>query len=180
MGWMIVLCAIAAFLVIWQKKDLNASYNRPAMVGPERVKGNILTPTHDSIHQLKTNRRKLDSQAANDVNSIEQLQNDLTAGELNAVHEKIAELSDAHQLTGVASLLKRWCREGSLEVVQWCLVLSRDSDSELHSTLCAEALSNPSEIMREVAASQLEDKVGIRFSDSAQARSWLAAKSDHR
>jgi len=98
------------------------------------------------------------------------------AGETNEIHDQMQTLADAHQLATIGELLKTWCREGSKELVQWSLVLSSVSDHSLNLALNAEALSNPSEIMREFAAAELENASGIRFADTAHAKSWLATQ----
>jgi hypothetical protein len=59
---------------------------------------------------------------------------------------------------------------------QWCLANSGESDGDLQLELAAEMLSNPSDVMREIAASLLEEKSGLRFGDSSEARAWLAAR----
>jgi hypothetical protein len=104
------------------------------------------------------------------------LRDHLAAGELNAIEEELTALAENHQLVGVSEVLKNWCREGSMELAQWSLVFSQESDPELNLALCAEALSNPSEVIRDIAGAQLEGSSDIRFSDTTSAKAWLAAR----
>jgi hypothetical protein len=99
-----------------------------------------------------------------------------SAGELQAIHDELSVLAESRQLAGISDLLRDWCREGSLELAQWCLLFSEESDPVLHLRLCAESLSNSSEAIRESAAATLENASGIRFEDSARANAWLASR----
>jgi hypothetical protein len=97
-------------------------------------------------------------------------------GEFEELQAELSRLADSNQLGGVTELLRTMCREGEMEHAQWCLLLAGESDPELHLKLCAEALSNPSEVIREAASAHLENVSGVRFPDSARASAWLAGR----
>ena len=90
-----------------------------------------------------------------------------------AIHEDLAQLADARRLTEVEHVLRAWCRSGDLELAQWALEFSGNSDPGLHLVLCAEALSHRSEVIRDSASAELERETGTRFEGSSQAFSWL-------
>lgn len=127
-----------------------------------------------SVRQQVKNPRK--AQAPANSAAEAGLRRLLEQGDLTAVEEELSRLADSRQLAGVAELLRTWCREGELELAQWCLMFAGESDPELHLKLCAEALSNSSEVIREAAAAHLENASGIRFEDSARASAWLAGR----
>jgi hypothetical protein len=171
--WIAGLCALAAFWITW--RTVNHSVNEP-----QPARKTISRPADSSGGEMVNQKVKarLRPGAGNTV--YKKLEADLAAGELGAVHEELARLADARQLSEVATTLRTWCRDGSLEVVQWCLDLSAESDPELHLALCVETLSNSSDVMREIAKSELETTSGIRFDDPAQARSWLSSRPQPR
>ncbi len=103
----------------------------------------------------------------------------LRSEDFSGIHDELEALASSHQLVDVREILADWCRTGSVELAQWSLELSHESDPALNLTLHVEALSNPSEIIRDIAASELEDKSGFHFTNTVQARSWLADRTSH-
>jgi hypothetical protein len=87
--------------------------------------------------------------------------------------EQMEMLSNSRSLNSIENLLKHWCRSENTDVAQWALAFSQESDSDLHLKLCAEALANPNQQIRETSAAELEVITGVYFSNTAEARSWL-------
>ena len=98
------------------------------------------------------------------------------AEDLASILAQLESLAEEKRLSRISTLLREWCRTGELELVQWCLLEATESDESLALELAAEALSNPSDVMREIAASQLEEASGRRFETSSEARAWLAER----
>lgn len=173
LGWIVVISAIAAVLFIWQ------THQKPGADG-DSVKFPVKTARSaspaDAAFKITARDRKSRLAPEPDRAASNRLRDHFAAGELNAIQEELAALAETHRLADVSDVLKNWCRAGSLELAQWSLVFSQESDPELNLTLCAEALSNPSEVIREIAAGQLEGSSGIRFADTANAKAWLAAR----
>ncbi len=102
------------------------------------------------------------------------LQQLCSSDDLQGIHGALERLADLQRLNAAGGLLKKWCREERLEIVQWCLLFAEDSDPQLHLALCVETLSNPTEAMRELALSRLEEAAGAEFSNPAEAKAWVA------
>jgi hypothetical protein len=97
-------------------------------------------------------------------------------GDKPAIHEEISTLAQAGRLAEVEAVLRTWCRAGEMELAQWALEFSAQSDPSLHLVLCAQALSHRSDVIRDSALANLEQASGLRFEDSAQALLWLEGK----
>lgn len=176
LGWIMVVGALSALLFTWEKSQNPETHE--SLAGP-----GIKTPGADSRFDpaFKSTARDRKPRPAPGFDSAasNRLRDHLAAGELNAIQEELTTLAENHQLVGVSDVLKDWCRKGGLELAQWSLVFSQESDADLNLMLCAEALSNPSEVIREIAAAQLEESSGLRFSETADARVWLASRPAH-
>lgn len=111
-----------------------------------------------------------------DEDAERRMRDQVVAGDLQAIQAELAARSEAGTLAGISGVLRDLAREGAMEPAQWCLVFSEESDPELHLKLCAEALSNPSDVIRALASSRLEEASGQVFKDSFQAGKWLAGR----
>jgi hypothetical protein len=97
----------------------------------------------------------------------------LSKEDFPGILDQLEMLSNSRSLNSIENLLKHWCRSGNGELAQWSLAYSKESDPKLHLKLCAEALTNPNQQMRETSAAELEVASGVFFSNTAEARSWL-------
>lgn len=104
------------------------------------------------------------------VNALESM---LIKEDFPGILDQLEMLSKSRSLNSIENLLKHWCRSGNGELAQWSLAYSKESDPKLHLKLCAEALTNPNQQMRETSAAELEVASGVFFSNTAEARSWL-------
>jgi hypothetical protein len=104
------------------------------------------------------------------VNALESM---LSKEDFPGILDQLEMLSNSRSLNSIENLLKHWCRSGNGELAQWSLAYSKESDPKLHLKLCAEALTNPNQQMRETSAAELEVASGVFFSNTAEARSWL-------
>jgi len=104
------------------------------------------------------------------VNALESM---LIKEDFPGILDQLEMLSKSRSLNSIENLLKHWCRSGNGELAQWVLAHSKESDPKLHLKLCAEALTNPNQQMRETSAAELEVASGVFFSNTAEARSWL-------
>ena len=163
------LCA--ALVLVVMKSGGGPAAGPEANATKERSSGDVSGQFHK---QAPMRPRKAHASADTAVAaSLQRLWRD---GELEELQAELSRLADANQLAGVTELLRTMCREGEMEHAQWCLLLAGESDPELHLRLCAEALSNSSEVIREAASAHLENASGIRFPDSARASAWLAGR----
>jgi hypothetical protein len=177
-----ILGFITALLVVWRDhrgtlQHAKSNANAAAATETRKSQSHRLSPSsafNPSSKSQPRERKPRPEPRSADPNE-QQLKNLVAAEDLNAVHDQLQTLADAHQLAKIGGLLKTWCREGDIALVQWSLDLSSESDAPLSLTLHAEALSNPSEAIREIAAAELENVSGIRFTDSAHAKFWLAS-----
>jgi hypothetical protein len=101
------------------------------------------------------------------------LRDQLEAGELSAIQKTLADIAGKNQLHTIRGVLKNWCRDGTMDVALWSLSYSESSDPDLNLILCAEAMKNPSDTIRELASARLEVISGIRFSDPVEVQVWL-------
>ncbi|MES2657751.1 MAG: hypothetical protein V4689_03985 [Verrucomicrobiota bacterium] len=170
-GWLLIACAISAFVLAFRETDQPASL--PDVFASPSREPFAEDATLASFTPEKR-ERKSPAETAIDAVASRRLEDQFSAGELGAIDHTLASLAETHQLGLVAGVLKKWCRDGGMEVAQWCLVYSGGSDPELSLTLGAEALSNPSDAIREMAAARLEAATGHRFTTTGDARAWLA------
>jgi hypothetical protein len=134
------------------------------------------SPTRSSVQ-----RRGTDGGADPAARALaESLRRLYSEGKLEPIFDQLELLAEEKRLAQVSGVLKEWCRNGELGITQWCLVLSEESDQELNLTLAAEALTNPSEVVRGFAAARLEEVSGIRFKYPGEANAWLARSSENR
>lgn len=111
-----------------------------------------------------------------DEEAERRLREQAASGDLQALQAELAARSEAGTLEGISGVLRELAREGAMEPAQWSLVFSEESDPGLHLKLCAEALSNPSDVIRALASSRLEEASGQIFKDTFQANKWLAER----
>ena len=176
-GCFLIGIAAVCFFVIWSKKEAGAD-REPFMAAHPEAGGQSSTSSARRNRPGDIRERALRrSPSSNRANlSTRRLEDLKLAEDFGAIYDELAALAEAQQLANVKDVLAEWCRAGSLELAQWSLTLSRESDPELNLSLNADALSNPSEIIRDIAASELESVSGIHFADSARARLWLVSQ----
>lgn len=175
MGWVAVAGLIAAvFLILRDKQNVEIGQTHS---NGNREESAVMTEVAQPF-KISSKLRHPPAGNQRDTNSAacDRLQHHLQVGDLKAIDEELTKLSDTGELAGVANLLKEWCRVGSMEVSQWCLAYSEGNHDELNLALCAEALSNPSDVIRDFAAARLESVTGIQFEDSSSARAWLSSQ----
>lgn len=175
-GWLLIAGAISVFVLVVGKTDQPTT--RPGVSASSSTEPLTDGATRQSFNSGKRERIS-QPESVTDTVASRRLEDELAAGKLGAIEETLTTLAETRQLGLVAGVLKKWCREGGVEVAQWCLVYSEDSDPELSLTLCAEALSNPSDVIRDMAAARLENKTGTRFSNASDARAWLSSQPKH-
>jgi hypothetical protein len=165
------LLVVSALVLVVRKSGGGPAEDPQSNAIQARSSGDVSRPFHK---QAPMRPRKEHASADTALAaSLQQLWRD---GELEEFQAELSRLADSNQLAGVTELLRTMCREGEMEHAQWCLLLAGESDPELHLRLCAEALSNPSEVIRESASAHLENASGMRFPDSARASAWLAGR----
>ena len=173
LGWIAILGAVTVMLVI-RSNGGNPAEKPTAGAKDRETHAGAQKPAFSSDRAPDPGRRERkprpESAAESPVES--RLRDLLAAGDLDAIHDELSAMADSQQLQSAGELLKTWCREGGIELAQWSLVLS-EGEPDLNLHLCAAALSNPSEAIRELAASHLENASGITFQTSAQAEAWL-------
>ncbi len=162
---------VAAVVLVVRKSGGGPAEDPQSNAIQVRSSGDVSRPFHKQAP--KRPRKEHVSGDTSAAISLQQLWRD---GELEELQAELSRLADSNQLVGVTELLRTMCREGEMEHAQWCLLLAGESDPELHLKLCAEALSNPSEVIREAASAHLENVSGMRFPDSARASAWLAGR----
>ena len=124
--------------------------------------------------QLHGQKSRIRSENHQDNPSIvNTLENMLSKEDFPGILDQLEMLSNSRSLNSIENLLKHWCRSGHGELAQWGLAYSKESDPKLHLKLCAEALTNPNQQIREISAAELEVKSGTFFNNTAEARSWL-------
>lgn len=123
------------------------------------------------LHDQKSRIRFENHQ--DDPSIVNALENMLNKEDFPGVLDQLEMLSNSRSLNSIENLLKHWCRSGNGELAQWGLAYSKESDPKLHLKLCAEALTNPNQQIRETSAAELEVISGVSFSNTAEARSWL-------
>lgn len=165
-------------LVLFASKLLEDSGEndvRPDDSGRSLLNGN---QRHGGTSQFMPRGKKSlrPAEPSKDSASISRLRAFHEAGDFASIHQEIEVLSHEDRLTQVSEVLKEWCRTGDLELAQWSLSAAGEKDQSFALQLAAEALSNPSEVIREVAASRLEEVTGKRFDNSGEARAWLSAQ----
>lgn len=175
MGCVVVVSLVAAVFHILKSNanDPKHAAHSNRLDGNSAAKTEIIQP-----FQIRPSIRPSLAENKQDTNTSasERLRHHLQVGDLNAVEEELTKLSDTGELASVANLLKEWCRGSSLEVSQWCLAYSEENYTDLNLALCAEALSNPSDVIRDFATARLENVTGIQFEDSSSARAWLSSQ----
>jgi hypothetical protein len=168
-GWTAAASAAIVLVFTWRGSQQPATDKNPEK--PEiRMAGS--EPTAKNIPRVRKARSKPDINTA----ASNRLRDYVEAGELGLIQEDLTALAENRKLSDVSDVLKSWCREGSLELAQWAIVFSEESDTDLSLALCAEALSNPSDVIRDLASAQLEAASEIRFTNPADAKKWLAAR----
>jgi hypothetical protein len=124
--------------------------------------------------QLRNQKSRIRSENHQDnpsiVNALESM---LSKEDFPGILDQLEMLSNSRSLNSIENLLKNWCRSGNDELAQWGLAYSKESDPKLHLKLCAEALTNPNQQIRETSAAELEVISGVSFSNTTEARSWL-------
>lgn len=124
--------------------------------------------------QLRNQKSRIRSENHQDnpsiVNALESM---LSKEDFPGILDQLEMLSNSRSLNSIENLLKHWCRSGNGELAQWSLAYSKESDPKLHLKLCAEALTNPNQQIKETSAAELEVISGIYFSNTTEARSWL-------
>ena len=131
-------------------------------------------PLDTKSPQLYDQKSRIRSENHQDNPSIvNALENMLIKEDFPGILEQMEMLSKSRSLNSIENLLKHWCRSGNGELAQWVLAYSKESDPKLHLRLCAEALTNPNQQIRETSAAELEVASGFSFSNTAEARSWL-------
>ncbi len=175
-GWIVTVTLIIVLCATWLGSNESEKHIADDQV--KRSSNKELKPasTPNPTFRIQSRERRAPLEPFHGDSDDHGLSDLLAAGELHAIHHELQGLAEAKQLATIAGLLKSWCREGRVELVQWSLALSGESDPRLNLMLCAEALSNPSETIREIAAVRLENESGTHFTSSHQARSWLASR----
>jgi hypothetical protein len=131
-------------------------------------------PLDTKSPQLHDHKSRIRSENHQDNPSIvNALENMLIKEDFPGILNQLDMLSNSRSLNSIENLLKNWCRSGNDELAQWGLAYSKESDPKLHLKLCAEALTNPNQQIRETSAAELEVASGVSFSNTAEARSWL-------
>jgi len=131
-------------------------------------------PLDTKSSQLYDQKSRIRSENHQDNPSIvNALENMLIKEDFPGILDQLDMLSNSRSLNSIEKLLKHWCRSGNGELAQWVLAYSKESDPKLHLKLCAEALTNPNQQIRETSAAELEVASGFSFSNTAEARSWL-------
>lgn len=173
LGWGTVLIAIGLAAAAWLGGDSKTKGREGTlptdltMESPNRqaagFRGDGSTPPQRKPrpHLDETSDRGMESH-------LRKLQEE---GDLDAIHSELSAMAESGSLGSARKLLKVWCKEGRMEIAQVCLVLS-ERDADLNLELCVAALSNPSEIIRDLAASRLENASGMTFESPAQAEAW--------
>lgn len=176
-GWLVAGAAALSIFLTFIKvgEDLPSDDDSAGPSPKTRLQG--LSRTHD-VHLTKRTRARVPESVIDKVAS-QRLVDHFQGEEYEAILDDLTSLSETHSLAAVSQVLKGWCRTGPLELAQWSLAFSQKSDPELNLSLCVEALSNPSDIIREIAAAQLEAVSEIPFANSTEARSWLRARPKH-
>lgn len=129
--------------------------------------------------QMHDKKPRIGSENHQDNPSIvDALENMLIKEDFPGILGQLEMLSNSRSLPSIENLLKHWCRSGSGDLAQWALASSKDSDSKLYLKLCAEALTNPNQQIRETSAAELEVATGVFFSNTVEARSWLDSHED--
>jgi len=123
------------------------------------------------VHDQKSRIRYENHQ--DNPSTVNALENMLSKEDFSGIIGQLEVLSNSRSLNSIENLLKHWCRSGNGELAQWSLAYSKESDSKLHLKLCAEALNNPNQQIRETSAAELEVASGVSFSNTTEARSWL-------
>ena len=167
LGWIAILGAVTVMLVI--RSNGGSPAEKPAAGAKDRE---THAGAQNPAFSPDPSRRERKPRPAAESPVESRLRDLLAAGDLDAIHDELSAMADSQQLQSAGELLKTWCREGGIELAQWSLVLS-EGEPDLNLHLCAAALSNPSEAIRELAASHLENASGITFQTSAQAEAWL-------
>lgn len=138
-------------------------------------------PPSSSIPRPTVKNRPIHRQAGDqtDREAEKHLRTLIEKDDLQSIQSELAARAENKSLSAVAGVLRDLSREGAMELAQWCLVLSEESDPALHLRLCAEALSNPSDVIRSLAASRLEEATGHAFQNSFEAAAWLEKQASH-
>jgi hypothetical protein len=141
---------------------------------PETAIVKKTAPLDTKSPQLYDQKSRTRSENHQDNPSIvNALENMLIKEDFPGILDQLEMLSKSRSLNSIENLLKHWCRSRNGELAQWVLAYSKESDPKLHLKLCAEALTNPNQQMRETSAAELEVASGFSFSNTAEARSWL-------
>lgn len=131
-------------------------------------------PLENKSPQLRDQKSRIRSKNHQDNPSIvNALENMLSKEDFPGILNQLEMLSNSRSLNSIENLLKDWCRSGNGELAQWGLAYSKESDPKLHLKLCAEALTNPNQQIRETSAAELEVTSGVSFNNTTEARSWL-------
>lgn len=157
--------------------------NKKSTELPSKIENAIVkkpAPPETERPQPRDQKSRIRSENHQDNPSIvNALENMLSKEDFPAILDQLEVLSNSRSLNSIENLLKHWCRSGSVDLAQWGLAYSKDSDPKLHLKLCAEALTNPNQQIRETSAAELEVTSGISFSNTAEARSWLESLKEN-
>lgn len=144
----------------------------PSIRESTKIKKTVASETASPLrHPQKLRIRSKSSQ--DNLPIVHSLENMLSQENFPGILNQLEKLSDSRSLNSIENLLKYWCRSDTGDLAQWCLAYSKESDPKLHLRLCAEALTNPNQQLRETSAAELEVISGVSFSNTAEARSWL-------
>jgi hypothetical protein len=127
----------------------------------------------ESLHRHDQKSRIRSENHQDNPSIVNALENMLIKEDFPGILDQLEMLSNSRSLNSIENLLKHWCRTGNGELAQWGLAYSKESEPKLHLKLCAEALTNPNQQIRETSAAELEVASGVSFSNTAEARSWL-------
>lgn len=168
----ITLIAIAIVMTVFNDLIKKRSALSPSKIESKMVKKT--GPLENKIPQLQDQKTRIRSESHHDdytiVNTLENL---LNKEDFPGILDQLEMLSNSGSLNSIENLLKHWCRSGNADLAQWGLAYSKESDPKLHLKLCAEALTNQNQQIRETSAAELEVKSGTFFNNTAEARSWL-------
>jgi hypothetical protein len=178
LGWGFVLVAIGLAVTAWMGSDSKGK-NREELLSADPA----MESTHRQAVALQGDgksppqrRPRLHADETTDPRVESHLRNLYEQGDLDAIHSELTAMAESDGLGGARPLLNVWCREGGMEVAQLCLVLS-EGDADLNLELCVAALSNPSDVIRDLAASRLEHASGMTFGSPSEAEAWLIQRN---
>jgi hypothetical protein len=177
-GWVSFLAAAIVTLFAWFAGSDKTEERRGTKPGKNRIdsQGREVTERTEASRTISSQRLRRDPNPSPGNPAEFRLWELHSEGDLSAIHSELSAMADAHDLQSVGNVLEVWCRDGRMELAQFCIVLS-ENESDLNLELCGAALANPSEIIRDLAASRLENASGIAFETPADAKDWLKSRA---